>query len=236
MLPQTQKDLPIQLLTAATPLKASVVLASFGSAQGLDAPVFEVKVEPDPTLPPPTYEKPLRYGKKPEIHHIFRPDPKSPPKVVSLFFAVAVVATLPALLIGVSDAPHGPSAVQFHADVADVDNNSGPCSERTSTTFPRRLARRRSRTRRFSGLFWPWNLSFSCTTRAGTCSRRSRSPPRSRPSRCSAGRRRWGRCRAGGLRESAERQLACVGCGEEEGVLGDVAVPSGGARDGSPIV
>lgn len=98
---QSQKDLPIQLRVATEPLKASVVLASFGSSQGLDAPVFDVKIEHDPTVPPPTYEKPLRYGKMPEIHHIFRPDPKSPPKVVSLVFGLAVVATLPALLIGV---------------------------------------------------------------------------------------------------------------------------------------
>ncbi|SPQ17818.1 a2c16e4b-3830-445f-bb65-50b7da30fd83 [Thermothielavioides terrestris] len=96
----SHKDLPVQLLAATKPLKASVVLASFGSAQGLDAPVFELKIETDPNVPPPAYEKPLRYGKKPEIHHIFRPDPKSPPKVVSLFFTLAVVGTLPALLIG----------------------------------------------------------------------------------------------------------------------------------------
>lgn len=98
---QSHKDLPVQLLVATKPLKASVVLASFGSAQGLNAPVFEVKIETDPAAPPPAYEKPLRYGKQPEIHHIFRPDPKSPPKVISLFFALAVAATLPALLIGV---------------------------------------------------------------------------------------------------------------------------------------
>ncbi|KAL2174647.1 Oligosaccharyltransferase subunit Ribophorin II-domain-containing protein [Thermothelomyces heterothallicus CBS 202.75] len=96
----SQKDLPIQLRVATEPLKASVLLASFGSAQGLDAPVFDVKIEQDAAIPPPTYEKPLRYGKKPEIHHIFRPDPKSPPKLVSLVFGFAVIATLPALLIG----------------------------------------------------------------------------------------------------------------------------------------
>ncbi|GAB1310046.1 Dolichyl-diphosphooligosaccharide--protein glycosyltransferase subunit 2 [Madurella fahalii] len=96
----SQKDLPIQLLVSTKPLKASVILASFGSAQGLNAPVFDVKVETDPNAPAPSYEPPVRYGKKPEIHHIFRPDPKSPPKVVSLFFAVAVIATLPALFIG----------------------------------------------------------------------------------------------------------------------------------------
>ncbi len=99
---QSHKDLPVQLLATTKPLKASVVLASFGSAQGLNTPVFEVKIETDANVPPAAYEKPLRYGKKPEIHHIFRPDPTSPNKVISLVFALAVAATLPALLIGVS--------------------------------------------------------------------------------------------------------------------------------------
>jgi oligosaccharyltransferase complex subunit delta (ribophorin II) len=99
---QSHKDLPVQLLAATKPLKASVVLASFGSAQGLNTPVFEVKIETDANVPPAAYEKPLRYGKKPEIHHIFRPDPTSPNKVISLVFALAVAAALPALLIGVS--------------------------------------------------------------------------------------------------------------------------------------
>lgn len=48
------------------------------------------------------YEKPLRYGKREEIHHIFKDDPQSPPKVISLVFTLAVVAMVPALLIGVS--------------------------------------------------------------------------------------------------------------------------------------
>ncbi|KAK3903047.1 Oligosaccharyltransferase subunit Ribophorin II-domain-containing protein [Staphylotrichum tortipilum] len=96
----TQKDLPVQFLLASKPLKASVVLASFGSAPGLNSPVFEVQIEADASAPRPAYEKPLRYGKQPEIHHIFRPDPKSPPKIISLVFGLAVIATLPALLVG----------------------------------------------------------------------------------------------------------------------------------------
>ncbi|KAL1841583.1 hypothetical protein VTJ49DRAFT_6893 [Mycothermus thermophilus] len=96
----THKDLPVQFLVAKKPLKASIVLASFGASQGFNAPAFEVKLEIDPNAPAPKYEKPLRYGKQPEIHHIFRPDPQSPPKVVSLFFTLLVVAALPALLIG----------------------------------------------------------------------------------------------------------------------------------------
>lgn len=92
------------MLVSTKPLKASIVIGSFGSAKGYNSPVFEVEIKTDPNAPAPHYEKPLRYGKKEEIHHIFRADPKSPPKVISLFFALAVAATVPALFIGVSAA------------------------------------------------------------------------------------------------------------------------------------
>ncbi|KAI1819779.1 Oligosaccharyltransferase subunit Ribophorin II-domain-containing protein [Xylaria intraflava] len=93
-------DLPIQLAASTAPLKASVVLASFGSSQGLNKPVFSVSLKADPSTTPITYEKPLRYGKREEIHHIFRADPKNPPKIISAVFSLAVLATVPALFIG----------------------------------------------------------------------------------------------------------------------------------------
>lgn len=95
---QSQKDIPVQLLSTPNPLKASVVLASFGSAQGLLSPVFDIEFNPDPNAAAAPSEKPLRYGKLPEIHHIFRGDPKSPPSVVSFFFTVVVIAPMPMLL------------------------------------------------------------------------------------------------------------------------------------------
>lgn len=195
---QSHKDLPVQLLLANKPLKASVVIASFGSAQGLNTPVFDVKIETDANVPPPAYEKPLRYGKQPEIHHIFRPDPKSPPKIISLFFGLAVIATLPALLIGVSAPFRGCLVALLTLAV------SGSPLAATSTTSPRPLAPRRSLTPPSSGRSWRWSLSFSCTTPAGTCSKCCRSLLRSVRPRCSAARRRLGRFRAGGLRGSAE--------------------------------
>jgi oligosaccharyltransferase complex subunit delta (ribophorin II) len=100
--PQSQKDIPVQLLLATKPLQASIVIGSFGSAQGLNTPVFNVAVQLDPNAPAPAHEKPVRYGKQPEIHHIFRADPKSPPKIISLVFSLAVLATVPALFLGVS--------------------------------------------------------------------------------------------------------------------------------------
>ncbi len=39
----------------------------------------------------------MRYGRREEIHHIFRADPKSPLKALTLPFLVAVLATLPLL-------------------------------------------------------------------------------------------------------------------------------------------
>ncbi|KAK4204040.1 Dolichyl-diphosphooligosaccharide--protein glycosyltransferase subunit Swp1 [Triangularia verruculosa] len=95
----THKDLPVQFLITDEPLEASIVLGSFGSSKALDAPVFDVKLQKDPNVPLPSYEKPVRYGKKEEIHHIFRADPQSPPKVISIVFALAVLATIPVLFI-----------------------------------------------------------------------------------------------------------------------------------------
>ncbi|KAK3329370.1 Oligosaccharyltransferase subunit Ribophorin II-domain-containing protein [Apodospora peruviana] len=95
-----QKEIPVQLLVSPKPLQASIVIGSFGSAQGLNTHVFDLETTTDPNAPPPSYEKPLRYGKRDEIYHIFRADPRSPPKIISLFFALAVTATVPALFIG----------------------------------------------------------------------------------------------------------------------------------------
>lgn len=64
-------------------------------------PVFDFTVKLDPATAVPSYEKPLRYGKLAEIHHIFRADPKNPPRIVSVAFSLAVLATIPALFIGV---------------------------------------------------------------------------------------------------------------------------------------
>lgn len=93
-------DLPVQLVTSSAPLKASVILGSFGSSQGLNKPTFSVELKTDPNTAPITYEKPLRYGKREEIRHIFRSDPKNPPKVISIAFAIAVLATVPVLFVG----------------------------------------------------------------------------------------------------------------------------------------
>ncbi|KAI4125596.1 MAG: hypothetical protein LQ341_006963, partial [Variospora aurantia] len=99
---QSHKDLPIQFLTGSKILSASLVIASFGTSTPYRSPAFDLKIELDPSAPPPSVEKPLRYGRLPEIHHTFKADPKSPPKIISLIFTAAVLAALPALFFGVS--------------------------------------------------------------------------------------------------------------------------------------
>ncbi len=98
---QSHKDIPTQLLTSSTPLTASVVIASFGSSKPYEGLAFEVKIEVDPNSPIASLGKPLRYRKLPEIHHTFKTDPKSPPKIITLIFSAAVVAVLPVLLVTV---------------------------------------------------------------------------------------------------------------------------------------
>lgn len=95
---QAQKDLPHQFLTSSQPIKASIVLASFGSSTPLNHHTFDLTIDSDSAIPPVVPSPPERYTSKPEIHHIFRSDPRSPPKIISLFFTLAVLAALPVLL------------------------------------------------------------------------------------------------------------------------------------------
>ncbi|KAI9682112.1 MAG: hypothetical protein M1817_000166 [Caeruleum heppii] len=91
------KDLPVQLINSNQPLRASIVLASFGSAKGLSSHVFDIGVEKGSDAPTTSSEKALRYGKLEEIHYAFPADPKSPPKIITLAFGAAALATLPIL-------------------------------------------------------------------------------------------------------------------------------------------
>lgn len=90
------RDIPTQLLASADPLAASLIIASFGSSEPYQMRAFDLEIEQDPTIAA-VQEKPLRYGKLPEIHHIFKPDPRSPPKVITLVFTAAVLVALPVL-------------------------------------------------------------------------------------------------------------------------------------------
>ncbi|MCJ1359916.1 MAG: hypothetical protein MMC33_009919, partial [Icmadophila ericetorum] len=95
----TTKDIPTQLLSSPKPLSASIIVASFGSSKPYSSKVFDLIIKSDQNTPIPPSEKPLRYGKLPEIQHTFRPDPTSPPMQISMVFALFVVAALPNLFI-----------------------------------------------------------------------------------------------------------------------------------------
>jgi oligosaccharyltransferase complex subunit delta (ribophorin II) len=58
---------------------------------------FDINIISDASAPTATPPAPERYAPKPEIHHIFKEDPRSPPKAISLVFTIAVLAALPAL-------------------------------------------------------------------------------------------------------------------------------------------
>ena len=94
--PQMQKDLPFQFLHSSKPIDVRFVIASFGPVKGYNNPAFQIAIERDMNVPLPS-SKVVRYGKLDEIHHIFKPDPTSPPVIVSLVFVAAVLAALPAL-------------------------------------------------------------------------------------------------------------------------------------------
>ncbi|KAL9614261.1 MAG: hypothetical protein Q9167_001217 [Letrouitia subvulpina] len=94
-----QKDIPVQLLATSRPLAASIVIASFGTSTPYLHHAFDLKIETDPSAPFRSPQEPLRYGKLPEIHHVFKADPKNPPKIITLVFTAAVIAALPALFI-----------------------------------------------------------------------------------------------------------------------------------------
>ncbi|GLI78866.1 hypothetical protein PoHVEF18_007188 [Penicillium ochrochloron] len=92
----TQKELPVQFLSLAEPVDARVVIGSFGNSDAYDSSVFKLAIERDPNVPVPTAET-ARYGKLPEIHHIFKDSPSNPPIIITLVFVAAVGATLPVL-------------------------------------------------------------------------------------------------------------------------------------------
>ena len=76
------------------------MIGSFGSAAPYKAHAFDLVIQTDPIAPPAVPSPPERYTAKPEIHHIFHDGPHSPPQIISLFFTLAIVVSLPALMGG----------------------------------------------------------------------------------------------------------------------------------------
>lgn len=96
--PQAHKDLPFQFLAADKPLKAFIVLGSFGTSVPFKEMAFDLNIKHDASAPPALPSPPERYASKEEIEHIFKDDPRSPPKVISFVFTLAILATVPVLL------------------------------------------------------------------------------------------------------------------------------------------
>lgn len=73
-----------------------MVVGSFGSSEAYDRSVFKLSIDRDPNIPIPTVEA-ARYGKLPEIHHIFKDAPSNPAIIITLAFVAMVGAALPVL-------------------------------------------------------------------------------------------------------------------------------------------
>jgi oligosaccharyltransferase complex subunit delta (ribophorin II) len=96
---QKYADIPTALTSSKKPLQASIVIGSFGSSKALKADAFSFTITASTASPTAAAPVAARYSALPEIHHIFRDDPRSPPKILSLVFTAAVLAALPGLFI-----------------------------------------------------------------------------------------------------------------------------------------
>ena len=92
------------------------VFASFGNSKPYKSKIFDFAVDPDSSTPNTLAHQPSRYGKLPQIQHIFRSDPTSPNVVITIIFGCAIFASLPVLLgswlTAGMNLNHLPSAVQ----------------------------------------------------------------------------------------------------------------------------
>ena len=96
-------------MSSSAPLSISLIIASFGSSTPYHNHAFDLVLDLDPSSRiAAAGEKPTRYGKLIEIHHTFKEDPRSPPKIITLIFTAAVVTTLPILAITVKKSFHFP--------------------------------------------------------------------------------------------------------------------------------
>lgn len=113
---QSQKDLPIQFLSLSGPVDAHIVIGGFGSSDAYDNSVFKLSIDRNPEEAVPTVET-ERYGKKPEIHHIFKDSASSPPIVITLAFVAMVGASIPALAGLVSQFPYCADHVTYRSSL-----------------------------------------------------------------------------------------------------------------------
>lgn len=166
---QTQKDIPTPFFASSKPVHATVVIGSFGSAQGIIADAFDVEIKQDANTPPPAVSAPLRYAKQPQIHHIFKEQAKYPPTVIPLFFVGLILVTLPvaAYFVSSRSPPVSLRTVNLRTIVLTLLCCSGSSSSvPTSPTFPKLSRRLPSLIPPSSPPSLAWSLSTSCTTAA----------------------------------------------------------------------
>lgn len=85
--------------TTEKPIQVSLILGSF-EHKPLKAPLFDLALPP--SAPSPQHPDESSFHLLPEIQHTFRPDPKSPPQIVSAVFSGLVLAPWLVLLTLVS--------------------------------------------------------------------------------------------------------------------------------------
>ncbi|CUS08201.1 unnamed protein product [Tuber aestivum] len=102
----SHKDLPAFLLTAPS-LSLSLVLGSFGQSTASIATIGNVEPLLDPAAKALLEKQKQKdigegtvvYRAKDEIRHVFRADPQSPPKIITLVFLLSVLAGLGGLFV-----------------------------------------------------------------------------------------------------------------------------------------
>lgn len=87
----------MQFLAASEPVEAEIVIGSFGAADAYRNLAFQLSIDSEASAPVAS-ESVERYGKQPEIHHIFKEGAKSPPQLITLVFLLATLVTVPVLI------------------------------------------------------------------------------------------------------------------------------------------
>lgn len=90
----------MQFLTTSSPVDAEIVIGSFGSSDPYQKLAFQLSVNAEGKKSSKSGDI-ERYGKLPEIHHIFKQDAQSPAVIITLVFLVATLLTIPVLTASV---------------------------------------------------------------------------------------------------------------------------------------
>lgn len=177
---QTHKDLPAFLL-ASPSLSLSLVLGSSGPTPGSIVSIGNLEPVLDPTAKALLEKQKLKdlgegivvYKAKEEIRHVFRADPQSPPKIITLVFLLAVLTALGGLFVVVSTPAYAGQRLYRKRIKVNRSSSGFLFSAETSLTFPGPSNRPQSHTQCSLAACWPWKVSSSCTTLNGTSSRPS---------------------------------------------------------------